>query len=137
MPTLLPPSRTECRLNAAAYALTGAIGVSVILDPPILSALGLWLSVVWALCILTAFLCIPGALKARYRAEYVLLPVFTGALALAVVALWVHFANQEQGYTLPRVLTATILILLFSRRFWNLHRIVTAEAAPWTGSKPS
>lgn len=124
MPTILPPARPERILRACAYATTALIGASVLLTPPTLhSVLGTWMTVIWALFILTAVPCIPATLRARYRMEYVFLPMFTSALIVSVVVLWIHYGYGD-AMPLTRLLAATALVFMFCARWANLHRIV-------------
>jgi hypothetical protein len=122
---ILPPTRLERLLLAGAYVSTAGIGLSVLLDPPILAnVLGQTLTVIWACFVLTAAICVPAVLRARYRVEYTLLPILLAALAVSVIALWVHYGNGDISYTLPRELVATALVFMFSFRLASLHRIV-------------
>lgn len=136
--TMHPPGRLERFLRAGGYLATALIGVSVLVDPPILnSVLGQVLTALWAMFILTAAPAIAAAWLARYRLEYVLLPVFGSALVVSVVAIWFRYGQGESDYTLPRVLTATALICVFAARFVSLHRIVKMGAARWTRNSSS
>lgn len=130
MPTsFLPPTKWERILLAGAYVSTGLIGVSVLLDPPIISdAIGQALTVVWALFILLSVPCVPAVLRARYRLEYTVLPLMLAALTVSVIALWFRYGN-DVAYSLPRELTATALVFMFSWRLAILHRIVKLTGA--------
>lgn len=124
----LPPGPLERAFRAAAYLATALIGLSVILDPPMMhSLLGSTLTFVWALFILSALPCVWAALAARYRVEYILLPFFTTALMVSVIALWYKYGTGEITFTLPRVLAATALVFVFAARFVSLQRIVNTQ----------
>lgn len=125
---LQPCGRWEHAMYAASYAFTAIIGVSVILDPPgtgVKSALGAALTIVWAIFIMTSAICIPATLRARYRIEYALLPFFTTALGVAVLAAWLHAVSDP--LLVPRASAATALITMFIARWIGLRRIIQAS----------
>jgi hypothetical protein len=142
MATIYPPGKLERAARAGAYAFTALIGLSVILDPPdnsVKTALGLTLTVIWSVFILSAVFCIPGAILGRYRVEYALLPLFTAALLVAVLAIWFHAGDDS--FLVPRASASSALICLFIARWGALHKILQtlehmAERAGPTWTRP-
>lgn len=131
-----PPGKLERSFRALAYLVTTTIGLSVMLGPPVMETLlGETLALVWAAFILSAAPCVWAALAARYRVEYILLPLFTTALAVSVVSLWVHYSNGDFSFTLQRALVASGLVFMFSARWFSLHKVVSTKGAgqTWMG----
>lgn len=119
------PTLVERLLLAAGYLFTGGIGASVLLWPAynsVTDALGVIMTVVWAAFIMSSLLCVPAAILGRYRVEYVLIPFFTTALAVAVISTWFHTA--EDPSITARACTATALVLTFSLRYASLSRLL-------------
>jgi hypothetical protein len=118
------------------YLSTAGIGISVLIWPPFNSVthlLGGWLSVVWALFILTSLFCIPATIMGRWKVEYTLIPFFTTALLVAVVSVWMRSGGDPLA--IPRACTATALIFAYAARYTTLNRIVNAGKAVSRGKR--
>lgn len=129
-----PPSLLERGLRAAGYACIGVMGVLLLVFPPaqLGDDLGRALTPIWCAFILTSLPAAIAAAVGRYRAEYALIPWFTGALFLAVLHEWWKIPGG--GYTTPAALYDTALIFLLSVRFVTLHQLVKIrlEGDEWT-----
>jgi hypothetical protein len=130
--TVTIQERIERALRATAYFSTGCAGLAVFLLPPAptISVLGYTLSGMWAAFMLSAFPAAWGALRGRYRVEYVMLPFFGMAMVLAATSAWIR-AGQDAGIT-ARACLLTALLLCFAARFAGLHLLVSGEVRRWT-----
>jgi hypothetical protein len=89
-----------------------------------------WITLIWALMLLTSVPAAVSALYERYRIEYVLLPLFTTALFAAVVYTWFNVSGDMT--TIPRAATSTALVFCFLVRFALLNRLILPEGRrPW------
>ncbi len=147
MPNLIPPARGTKILRSLSYFFTGLIGIVIMAVLPIQSGtvaalngssggyLGTILTVVWASFILTAY---PAAIITyleRYRIEFVLLPFFVSALAVAVVAAWMRVPAEMDLLLIARVTASTALMLAYSARWWELWSII--KLTKGAGGRPS
>lgn len=131
------PSRPERIGRASAYLFTAFIGFSSALFPNIqqettdtLDTVGslLW---PWAAFMATAVPAAIATLYARHRIEYILLPLFTVALAAGVVAAW--FTAQVDPTVMARASASSALVCLLVVRWMSLNRL--NEVGKWTKTR--
>ena len=129
MPTIYPPSKLERWLRGGGYIFVGTVGVWVTLNPPELLGIALgqrWLTLGWCLMMFTG---IPAGIMAifgRFRGEYVMLPFFGGAVAIADVNLFIRaFTQPGTGEdVMQRALIVGALVLAYLARWVTLRRLV-------------
>lgn len=128
MPTITPPSALERWLRGGGYIFVGTVGVWVTLHPPeqLGSALGQQ-GLVWAWCAMM-FTGIPAgvmAIMGRFRGEYIMLPFFGGAVAIADTNLFIRAFSEPGGdEIMQRALIIAALVLAYLARFVTLRRLV-------------
>lgn len=145
MPSIIPPTKGEVRWRSAAYVLVALVGVFVMLDNTlgadgIKTVPGYWSAGVWAALLGTSLIGAVSTWKGRWRVEYVVMPLFGVALAVAVVwGAWNLGAQALLGFEVDwqraaRVASAAALCCLLAARYANLRRLVKAVKAhePWT-----
>lgn len=101
---------------------------------------GLWSAWVWSVLLATALPAAVATWKGRWRVEYVVMPLFGVALAVAVVwSGWNLGAQALGGFPVDwqkaaRAASAAALCCLLAARYANLRRLVKAVKAhePWT-----
>lgn len=128
MPTIYPPSKLEASLRGASYV---AIGLGSLWALPKLpdssnigNALGMTLTALWGIMMLLALPA--GVLSARgqYRGEYVLLPLFTAAIFIADVHLWLQATVYGHDELTGRAFFLLALVLIYMARFFTLRRLI-------------
>lgn len=127
MPTVIPPTPLERGLRASVYAGVGFSGLWTLLNPPTTlgDALGYWLTVIWALFMLTAAGALVAALAGRYRVEFLLLPYPTMALAIADLHIWVLAADPAApADVFSRAAVIGALVAALATRYAGLARLV-------------
>ena len=139
MPSILPPTKDEKIARAIGYFFVSVVGFSVLFrfpaDSPTVSALdarggavGSILAVIWALFMATSLAAVPLTLLERYRAEFILLPLFGSALAVALMVAWLRVG--EDPLVLPRAAASTALLCFLAARFFSLRRVVRYTKEP-------
>lgn len=139
MPTILPPTKSEVRWRALGYLSVGALGLFVTLAPPVgggvRSELGFAVTLIWSLFMSSSLVAVYATLRGKYRVEYVVLPLFTVALLVAVITGWAGvWGDPPDWQKAARVVSATALVFFLIARYSILRRIVRAVKArePWT-----
>lgn len=127
MPTVYPPSKLERWLRGGGYIFVGTVGVWVTLHPPetLGQALGTQLAV-WGWCAMM-FTGIPAGIMAimgRFRGEYIMLPFFGGAVAIADGNLFFRAITESDNDVMQRALIIAALVLAYLARFVTLRRLV-------------
>lgn len=134
MPTITPPTLDEQIVRGLAYMFCAGIGGSVLMTSIagtlIERQLG-FVSVVWAIFMLSG---VPAALSTilgNYRYEYALLPCFTAGLLVANLLVWaaILFGGADDT-TIPRACASSALVLLLFWRWRTLHRLI--KVLQWT-----
>lgn len=127
MPTIHPPSRLERALRGGGYLLVGTVGVYVSLTAPgnLAGALGsIMATLVWCAMMMTG---IPAGIMAfmgRFRGEYIMLPIFTGAVAIADGNLFFRAVTEGDAGIMQRALIIGALVLAYLARYVTLWRLV-------------
>lgn len=139
MPSILPPTKDEKVARALGYLFVSIVGFSVLVRFPgesttveALNArggnVGSVLTVIWGLFMATSLAAVPLTLLERYRAEFILLPLFGSALAVALLVTWARIG--EDPLVLPRAAASTALLCFLAARFFSLRRIVRYTKEP-------
>lgn len=134
MPHLYPPTPGENRWRATGYFFVSAVGFWVLFGPPAPTPesrsyiVGI-ASVIWALFMVTALPTAVSVLMGRYRLEAVLLPVFSSALGVAIINVFIRVLSGEVDLAARGFIAAACFSFLVVRGL-QLHRITKAEA--WT-----
>lgn len=140
MPSILPPTRDEKLARAIGYFFVSVVGFSVLIRFPVESptvevlnahgggGVGSVLTVVWGLFMATSLAAVPLTLLERYRAEFILLPLFSSALAVALFAAWARVGVDP--LVLPRAAASTALLCFLAARFFSLRRVVRYTKEP-------
>jgi hypothetical protein len=125
MPTVYPPSRLERWLRGGGYLLVGTVGVFVSLNPPetLAPALGAGV-IVWCAFMATGIAAAVMAVMGRFRGEYIMLPFFTGAVAIADINLFIRAFADDDGGIMSRALIIGALVLAYLARYVTLRRLV-------------
>jgi hypothetical protein len=127
MPTITPPSRLERWLRGGGYIFVGTVGVWVTLHPPetLGQALGeRWLVYGWCLFMFTGIPAGIMAIMGRFRGEYIMLPFFMGAVAIADVNLFYRAITGPDPDIMQRALIIGALVLAYLARYVTLRRLV-------------
>jgi hypothetical protein len=139
MPSILPPARDEKIARAIGYFFVSVVGFSVLIRFPAESSTvdalnarggnaGSILTVVWGLFMATSLAAVPVTLMERYRAEFILLPLFGSALAVALFSAWARLGDDP--LVLPRAAASTALLCFLVARFFSLRRVVRYTKEP-------
>lgn len=141
MTHLSPPSRWEKGGRALAYLFTGLIGFSAAWFPRVLTDTGEnttdrlgWALWVWVFFMGTALPAAVATLMGRHRVEYILIPLFTVALAVANLNAWFNVTYDPT--IMARACASSALICLLAVRWIGLNRM-NRTPFPWTLLKPS
>jgi hypothetical protein len=134
MPTITPPTVDEQIIRGLAYMFTAGIGAAVLttsLHGTLIERQLGFVSVVWALFMLSGVPAAVCTLLGNYRLEYVLLPCFTAALLVANLLVWasILFGGADDS-AIPRACTASALVLMLAWRWRTLHRLI--RVLQWT-----
>lgn len=136
MATILPPTKTESTLRSIGYFFLGSAGLWILINPPttIQGHLG-WLTYVWGVCTLTAYVASLASYKKRYRVEYMALPLtLTGMLIYGYTVWSIVPEVTTRG---PQALVISAMFVVLAVRFLTLHRLVVSwKGKPWIGSLP-
>lgn len=133
---VVPPTRWEKIGRAVAYMFTAMIGFSAVWFPRVLTDDGentadrlgavLW---IWALFMASALPAAVATLLGRHRIEYILIPLFTVALAVANVNAWVTATADPT--VMARACASSALVCLLAVRWISLNRM-NRTPFPWT-----
>ena len=111
-------------LRALAYLLTAAGGCWLFLyRPPLIETGGpmaVILTLIWAALISTAAPAALATYRRRFGTEYFLIPLFTGALVIALI----HGYAVISAESVPRMMFVSALAVLFAARWWTLNRVI-------------
>lgn len=133
MATIIPPTRFESVIRALSYLCLGVAGVWVLFNPPetIQGHLGP-LTYVWGICSLTAFVASVAAYKARYRVEYMALPLTISGVIVYAYTVW--SLVPEVATRGPQALYISAIALILTGRLLILHKLVVSwKGKPWIG----
>lgn len=131
-----PPSRWEQIGRALAYLFTALIGFGAAWFPRVLSDSGentterlglvMW---IWVGFMATAVPAAVATLMGRHRIEFILIPLFTVALAVANLNAWVNVTYDPT--IMARACASSALICLLCVRWIGLNRL-NRTPFPWT-----
>lgn len=137
MGALLPPTRLERIGRALGYFFTAMIGFAAVyfpqgtLDTGTEASLAMRNAIwVWALFMATAFPAALATLMGRHRVEFMLIPLFTFALAAANVSVWYTTVTIDNTL-MARACASSALICLLTVRWFTLNRM-NKIPPPWT-----
>ena len=127
----------SARLSRAfAYLFIGAAGIAVLilnLGNPHSNPLGIYLTIVWSLLLLTAVPAAWATVVSRFRVEYVLIPWLFGGMFVASAVSWWRIFDQHNSPSLPAAMFFSGLCFAVLARWFTLSELVTVHRLGVTG----